>query len=90
MLPLDASSLECLVAIAIVSYVLGYLAAQMQFRPRTKARGRGAGYGLGGESVSIFRPVLGPFQPCAWVDFLNPVSQPNTKAAIATAVAATM
>jgi hypothetical protein len=31
MMPLDASSLECLLAIAIVSYVLGYLAAQMQF-----------------------------------------------------------
>ena len=31
MMPLDASSLECLVAIGIVSYVLGYLAAQMQF-----------------------------------------------------------
>ena len=30
-MPLDASSLECLVAIGIVSYVLGYLAAQMQF-----------------------------------------------------------
>jgi hypothetical protein len=31
MMSLDISSLECLVAIAIVSYVLGYLAAQMQF-----------------------------------------------------------
>jgi hypothetical protein len=31
MLPLDASSLECLVAIAILSYVLGYLAAQTHF-----------------------------------------------------------
>ena len=56
---LDISSLECLVAIAIVSYVLGYLPAQMQFpdrpsgepyfwhgsRLRAKARGRGAGLG---------------------------------------------
>ena len=34
MLPLDTSSLYSLVAIAVLSYLLGYLAAQLQFPDR--------------------------------------------------------